>query len=215
MILKKISLAYLGSILLLSLLVTGCTGNSHVQHFLREEVALDFVKRVAVLPLQNNTKEDFSEELARDVLTTQVLALGLFDVVDTGIVDSVLREEGLQPGAPLNLVSMKRIGKRLDVQAIITGSVDLAGDKRQGSIIFPEMALTLNLVETTSAVVLWQASGHRDGNSMIGRLFGLKSSDSFKVALDLAHDLLTTIPLSHGEEQIALEVEPAPLKTKN
>jgi len=134
MILKKTSLAYLGFILLFSFLVSGCAGNSQVQHFLREEVALDFVKRVAVLPLQNNTKEEFAAELARDVLTTQVLALGLFDVVDSGIVDSVLHEEGLEPGSTLSLVSMKRIGKRLDVQAVILGSVNLAGDKRQGSI---------------------------------------------------------------------------------
>ena len=73
------------------------------------------------------------------MVTTQVLAMGIFDVVDSGIVDSILHEEGLQPESPLSLVSMKRIGKRLDVQAVIRGSVDLAGDKRQGSIIFPEI----------------------------------------------------------------------------
>lgn len=215
MTIKKISLAYLGTILLLSFLFSGCAGNSQVQHFLREEVAIDFVKRVAVLPLQNNTKEKFAAELARDVLTTQVLALDLFDVVDRGIVDSVFREEGLKPETPLSLVSLKRIGKRLDVQAVIRGSVDLAGDKRQGATTFPEMSLTLNLVETTSAVVLWQASGHRDGNSIISRLFGLNPSDSFKVALDLAHDILSTIPVTQEGEQTALEAKPVQEKTKN
>jgi len=214
MILKKTSLAYLGCILFFSFFVSGCAGKSQVQHFLREEVSLDFVKRIAVLPLQNNTKDEFAAKLARGVLTTQVLALGLFDVVDTGIVDSVLLEEGLQPGAPLNLVSMKRIGKRLDVQAVILGSVDLAGDKRQGAIIFPEISMTLNLVESSSAVVLWQASGHRDGNSMIGRLFGLKPSDSFQVALDLAHDLLATIPEAQEEERAVLVEEPVDKKKK-
>lgn len=214
MIFKKTSWTYLGCILLCSFFVSGCAGNSQVQHFLREEVTLDFVQRVAVLPLQNNTKEEFAAKLARDVVTTQVLSLGLFDVVDNGIVDSVLYEEGLQPGAPLNLVTLKRIGKRLDIQAVMLGSVDIAGDKRQRSIVFPEMSMTLNLVETTSAVVLWQASGHRDGNSMIGRLFGLNPSDSFKVALNLARDLLTTIPAVQKEGMAAALAAPVPEKSE-
>jgi TolB-like protein len=205
---KKLSLASLGCILCVILYLGGCSSKAQVQHFLREEVALDYVKRIAVLPLQNNTKEEFAAKLARDVVTTQVLAMGIFDVVDSGVVDSVLHEEGLQPGSPLNLVAIKRIGKRLGVEAVIQGSVDLAGDKRQGAIIFPEMSLTLNLVETTSAVVLWQASGHRDGNSMMSRLFGLKPIDSFKVALDLSHDLLSTIPVTREDDFVLNENQP-------
>ena len=209
---KMKSMAFFASILFISFLVSGCAGTSQVQHFLREEIALDFIKRVAVLPLQNNTKEQFAAELARDVVTTQVLALGVFDVVDNGIVDSVLREEGIKPNAPLSLVSLKRIGKRLGVQAVIFGGVDLSGDRRQGSIVFPEMALTLNLVETSSAVVLWQASGHQDGSSMIGRLFGLKPTDSFKIALNLTHDILSTIPRAEEVGQPILNTEQAPVK---
>ncbi len=214
MIPKITSLASLGSILLLCFFINGCAGNAPVQHFLREDITLDFVKRVAVLPLQNNTKEQYAAELARDVITTQVLSMGLFDVVDNGIVNSVMLEEGLKPETPLSLITLKRIGKRLNVQAIFFGSVDVFGDQRQGSIIFPEMALTLNLVETTSAVVLWQASGHKDGNSLLSRLFGLKPSNSFQIAQNLTHDLLSTIPTPQGEEQVLIETEQVTEETK-
>ncbi|MBI4793986.1 MAG: hypothetical protein HY789_14890 [Deltaproteobacteria bacterium] len=174
-------------------LLSGCAGKTTIS-YMREDVTLDFVNKVCVLPLTNNTDQKYAAELARDVISTQILAMNIFDLVDKGIVDSVLYEEALDPGAPVSQLMLSRLGQRLNVQAIMVGAVDLAGDKRVGSVIVPEMSLTLRLIETKSGLVLWQGSGHYAGDSIIGRLFGITPDDTYKVTAKLARELLTTIP---------------------
>ena len=137
--------------------------------------------------------------------------MNIFDLVDKGIVDSVLHEEALDPGAPVSQLMLSRLGQRLNVQAIMIGAVDLAGDKRVGSVIVPEMSLTLRLIETKSGLILWQASGHYAGDSIIGRLFGITPDDTYKVTAKLAKELLATIPERENVSQPAAG-EPAAVK---
>ena len=65
---------------------------------------------------------------------TQVLANGLFDVVDKGLVDSALREEAVNlKNAPMDGATIKMIGQRLNVQAFLMGTIDYAGEIQRGA----------------------------------------------------------------------------------
>ena len=191
-------------------ILTACSGKTTIS-FMREDVTLDFVNRISVLPLENNTDQKYAAELARDVINTQILAMNIFDVVDKGIVDSVLHEEAIDPGSPVSQLMLNRLGQRLNVQAIMVGSVDMAGDKRIGSVIVPEMSLTLRLIEIKSGFVLWQASGHYAGDSVVGRLFGITPDDTYKVTVKLAKGLLSTIP-ERQNVPVPLPAEPVAVK---
>lgn len=177
-----------------TLLFSGCGTKQSSETFLREDIDLDLVTRVAVLPFENYTKEQYIDERVRDVSITQVLALGIADVVDKGIVDSVMREEVIEPGKPIDLVNLKRLGQRLNVQAFLLGSVDEANEIRKGSLTFPELALTMRLVDASGSIVLWQASGRRSGETLMGRIFGIAPKDQFYVTLKLTKKLLSSIP---------------------
>lgn len=174
--------------------LAGCGGKSSSESFLRQDVELGYVNRIAVVPFENHTKDEFAAERARNVTITQVLAMGLFDVVDKGLVDSALREEAIEPGVPLDKPTLKRLGQRLNVQALMLGAVDQAEEGRKGSFAFPEVSLTLRLVEAQAAMILWQASGHNSGYTLWGRLFGLAPRDAFRISLELVRDLLSTLP---------------------
>lgn len=200
------SKVFLLLIVAVALLLAGCSGRKTIT-FVREDVTLDFVKRVAVLPLQNNTDEKYAAELARDIINSKILEMNLFDAVDKGIVDSVLYEEALEPGSPVSQMMLSRLGQRLNVQAIMIGSVDIAGENRVGSVSFPEMSLTLRLIEIKSGLVLWQGSGHHDGDSVVGRLFGVTPDDRYLVAAKLVNKLLRTVPAEAGKEMAPPPVE--------
>lgn len=178
------------------LLLAGCGSKHATESYLRDDVDPGFVQRIAVLPFENNSADGYAANRARELSITQVLALGLFDTVDKGLVDSVLAEEALQQGAPIDALSLKRLGQRLNVQAFLLGSVDQAQENRLGAVSFPEIALTLRLIESNSGMILWQASGHRRGDSWIGRLLGIVPEDSYQVTLHLIRDLLATAPAS-------------------
>ncbi len=193
-------LAYLGqgqvwalaAIIILSL--SGCAAPQSESTFVRQKIDLRYVKKVAVLPFTNNTGDKFAAQRIRDITTTQILSMGIFDVVDKGVVDSALREMAIGKDKPMGTPILKRLGQRLGVQAFIDGTVNDIGSNRSGQFSYPEVSLTLKLIDSNSAEVLWQSSAHRNGYSIWERLFGLSPQDSFQLALSLTRDMLATIP---------------------
>lgn len=181
---------------LLCILLTSCNKSVQREFFLRENIDMGYVTKIAVLPFENNSTDKFAADRSRNITITQVLALGIFDVIDKGIVDSVLLEEAVEYGKPIDQVTIKRLGQRLNVQAFLMGTVDSSGENRRGNIAFPELSLTLRLIDTRAAIILWQSSGYKSGDSVTTRLFGLTPIDSFQVAIKLIRDLLSTVPVS-------------------
>jgi TolB-like protein len=95
--------------------IPGCVGNN-MESFVRPDTDLSFVKRVAVMPMQNNSKDAFVAERVRDMVITQLLANGMFDVVDKGLVDSALRDQAVNLSkGPMDAGVMKRLGQLLHV----------------------------------------------------------------------------------------------------
>ncbi len=174
--------------------ISGCVGDN-MESFVRPDTDLSFVKRVAVMPIQNNSKDAFVAERVRDMVITQLLASGMFDVVDKGLVDSALRDQAVNLSkGPMDAGVMKRLGQLLHVQAFMLGTIDNAERVQRGAVSFPQMVITLRLVDTNNGVIFWQASGHNSGDSLAKRLFGLSSDDSFNVSFKLLRRLLATIP---------------------
>jgi len=193
---NKKSLCIAAVMALLLCLPAGCslTGGAGSRSFVRENVDLGYVEKIAVLPLQNNSKDEFAPEMLRDIIITRVFATKLFDVIDKGLVDSMLREEAIDAGKPIDGPTARRLGQRLGVQALLLGTVDMATEGRKGSVVYPEMAATLRLLDTESGQVIWQASGNASGDSLWRRLFGLSGRDSYQVATGLVNDLIRTVP---------------------
>ncbi len=180
---------------LLLFFLQGCAGTDLAQQtFVRDNVDLGYITRVAVLPFDNNTQDDFAAQRIRDITSTRILALGIFDVVDKGIVDSALREMAIDKDTPLDVPVVKRLGQRLGVQAFVHGTVNSIGESRQGSFTYPQVALTLELLDAESAQVLWRNSDTYSGYSLADRLFGLAPMDAFQITVNLLNSMLATIP---------------------
>jgi len=170
------------------LLLTGCGSGSITKSFLRENASLGHIQTVAVLPFEGGG----DAPRIREFTMTQVLASGLFDVVDKGRVDNLLQQEAIAAAAPLDAATIRRLGQRLNVQAFILGSVKQDTDSR-GSASFTQVTMTLRLVDSETGTLLWQASGRGSGYSLADRLFGMAPKDSFQVTMDLLKDLFATI----------------------
>ena len=189
---RKLALSI--SMIVLAVSLTACGSRTVSGSFLREEVDFAFLQRIAVLPFENNSSDISAPGRARDITITQVLSMGLYDTVEKSLVDNILYEEAIDPEAPIDTLALKRIGQRLNIQAFLLGTVDIAGKSKIGTAEYSEMALTLRLIEANSGLILWQASGSYSGESLGVRLFGLKPTDQFHVALNLVRALLKTAP---------------------
>jgi TolB-like protein len=181
--------------IVLVIALTACGSSKTVSgSYVREEVDFAFMQRIAVLPFENNSKDATAPERARDITITQVLAIGLYDTVEKSLVNNILYEEAIDPEAPIDPLSLKRIGQRLDVQAFLVGTVDLAGTNKVGTAVYPELALTLRLIEANSGMILWQASGSYSGESLGVRLFGMRAASQYQITHNLVRTLLKTAP---------------------
>lgn len=176
---------------------SGCAGTMQPPHtFLRPEFNPQYVRKVAVLPFEDNDIQNQNPGLAnrcRQVTITQILASGLFDTVDKMQVDSVLLKEAVRPGIPIDDKTLRRLGQLLGVQAFLLGSVDEAGEKQKGASSYLDITMTMRLIDSESGLVLWQASGRDSGYSIWDRLFGLGGKDSYQVTVELVRGLLSTL----------------------
>ncbi len=178
------------------LTLPGCMSTwSDKDYFLRDDVDMSFISRIAVLDFDDNDQGDDVAEQVRDLVTTQILARGLFDVIDKGLVKGVVIEESPARGRSyVDAASIKRIGQRLDVQALLLGTLDYSGDGRKGASTFPELSMTLRLIDANSGMIFWQASGRASGDSLWRRILGVSAEDRYRVAMRLIGNLLSTIP---------------------
>lgn len=170
-----------------------CAKQGTMTHFTRQEIDPSYVKRVAVLKFENHTKEKHAGERLRDITTTEILAMGLFDVVDKALVSIILQEETGGKAEALDRITLKRIAKKLRVQGLIIGSVDTYEDKRDRNYAYPVVAVTLRLIDGASGQIIWQASGTESGYSTTERLFGITPKDLSQVSYLLVRRLLKTL----------------------
>jgi TolB-like protein len=180
-------------IVVLAISMWGCGSRKNADQTFMREVSLAYIQTIAVLPFESLAGGEGPTQRVREITMTQVLASGLFDVVDKGRVDSALRAEAIDQKTPIEAATMKRLGQRLGVQAFMMGSVEQTADARTGAAVYPEIFLTLRLVDSEAGTVLWQASSRGSGYSLTDRLFGLTSKNSFEVTLELVSQMLRSI----------------------
>ena len=180
----------------IALPLVGCsTLGSSPESYVRENVDFSFVQRIAVLPFQNNSEDDYAPARTRNITITHVLTRGLFDVVEKDLVDSALRDEVITPGAEIDPLTLKRLGSRLQVQAFLLGTVDLAGSSKIGAASAPQLGVTLRLIEAESGMVLWQASGYKSAASLSNRLLGITGDDDYGITVKVVRSLLRTLDI--------------------
>ncbi|MCP3178290.1 MAG: penicillin-binding protein activator LpoB [Desulfuromonadales bacterium] len=174
------------------LTAVGCSTTRH--SFVEESFDPGYVQMVAVLPLENHSAEKFAAERLRDVVTTELLARRLFKVVEKGDLRRFLREEVAEAETvSLDASTAKRMGKALNVDAYLAGSVDDYSELRNGSYSYPQVALTLRLVDVQTGRIIWQASDSARGYSTFGRIFGFASPSVNEVSYRLVRDLLKSL----------------------
>ena len=155
---------------------------------------LTYIKTVAIVPFQNLTKEKHAEGKLMNVVATEILRRGIFDVVEFGEVDKVLNEEGIRKEKGVISKSVaERAGKRLNVQAFIVGAVEEYGMSRAGSSSYPEVSASLKLIDAKSYKILWEATHSVKGTTIVDRLFGIGKKSSSDLCRELVEEMFDTL----------------------
>lgn len=185
---KRILLALVSGIILS---IGGCGSKGPDSTvYLKENLDLNYVERVAVLPFRNLATDKNAANKVRDVTITEVMATEAFkEVINQSVVDATLREMALSDVTAIDAPVLKILGRRLGVNAFISGTVN---DVQSGSSSYkyPEVSLTLYLIDVETAQVLWRSTAYKNGYSVWNRLFDLDPQDDFEITLQLVREML-------------------------
>ncbi len=188
-LLRKYIIACVLCILMLN---TSCISGIPSFH-IREDIDFSFIKRVAVIPLENLTNEKFAGEIVRQVVISELLASGLVDVVVPGDVMSAINTLGIQPITSPDAKQIKALGDMLKVQAIVMGSVEEYGETRIGNISVPEVTITLMMADTGTGSIIWSVTKTRAEASFMAKHFGAKTKSMSETVLAVVREAIQTL----------------------
>lgn len=161
--------------------------------FLRNDLDLSAVSRVAVLPFENQTGIEYNARRMREIFITELLASGKFEVVDRETVDAALSEitkgTGKSPDAPV----LKILAKKLEVNAFLTGTMNKVEGRAWGEPRYPEISFTLHLIDAETARLLWRSTAYRNAYSD-NRLLKVEPKGTFEITRKLLQDMIASIP---------------------
>jgi len=180
-------------IVFLSFLSAGCASKNTLEYYVRPQLNLASVQSVAVLPFEDPAGNPAMAVQCRQITINQILASGLFDVVEKMEVDRMLQREAVAPSQPIDATELRRLGQLLGVQAFLVGSLNESGMQQKGAAVYPEITLTMRLIDSATGIVLWHATGRESGYSIWGRLFGLEFEDPYQASTNLIRKLLRSI----------------------
>jgi curli biogenesis system outer membrane secretion channel CsgG len=176
-------------------LAGGCSSKTQGSLFVHPNADLSTYQRVAVLPLENLTTDRFAGERVREILVIELSAEGLFEVVEPGEVNRVLKVQNVVSVDDLGPPEIAQIGTALGAQALMLGSVGEYRERRSGTLSAPDIAVTLRLIDVETGLVVWSVSDARTGVSTWTRLFGVGERSQSDVARELVRELVGTLYL--------------------
>jgi TolB-like protein len=151
----------------LLIFILGCVPD----YFVRLKTDISNIKKVAVLPFENFTSDNYAGEKIRRIVITELLSRDI-DVIEPGEVTRLLKELKIRSLGSINVSEIQEIGKTLGVEAVMMGSVEAFGISRGISVTYPEVTINLTLIETSSGNIIWSIRHTTGGASFWTRHFG-------------------------------------------
>jgi hypothetical protein len=190
---KILKVFVLTSLAVLLFISFGCAGRGTPSFYIRQDYDFSYLKKVAVLPLDNLTNEKFAADAVRQVVICELLSTGLVDVAVPGEADAAVDKLGVKSVRSLNAEQIKTVGNVLKVQAVVLGAVDKFGEVRIGNISAPEVTITLMMADTSSGSIVWSVTKTGGGASFMARHFGARSETMSEAVIRVVREAIQTL----------------------
>lgn len=180
------------SIMMFVLFITGCSGvKSKV--YVNPNTNFGFIKRVAVLPFENLTSDRFADKKVRDVFVTSLLSTEVIDVPELGEVLKALESQGIATPEAVTGDVAKSLGQILGVQGLVLGTVEEYSVNRTMSGSFPEIAITLRMIDAKTGNIIWSVSHTEKGGRILPTVFGIGEDTLSEVTVKAAKRIVDTL----------------------
>jgi polysaccharide biosynthesis protein PelC len=153
-------------------LVGGCA-STYSTIFINPEFGFAGVERVAVVPFENLSSDQGIGDYVTRVFLTELLAAKAFDVVEPGEVSHYLAAKGITKNSEETIDQIKDMGKTLNVQAVIFGSIGESTQYRGGAQASHILSLNVRMVGVETGGTVWSAVVNTKGPGFFARMLGV------------------------------------------
>ncbi len=170
--------------------VCGCSGA--VKQYIRPNTDISTIRRIAVLPLENLTSDTYADEKIKSLVIIDLLSRGI-DIVEPGEVMRTLRELNVRSVYTVPTKDIQNIGEMLNVEAVMMGSVEAFEIRKGISVPYPEVSVSLMLLESTSGNIIWSVWHTTGGASFWTRHFGAEDTTLDETSERVVKEAIDTI----------------------
>jgi TolB-like protein len=168
----------------------GCSGGA--RYFRTSPGQLKAPATIAVMPLLNMSRYEQAETIVMHTVVVELLNIKdgraakiwkidrpLFEVVDPGLVETVILEKRLRFTDRLSLEQLQEMGERLSVEYLLVGTVNEFDFVNDGNVRLPSVSISLRIVTCANGKMVW-ASTHSKRGDDAETVFGLGRVESLE-----------------------------------
>ncbi len=176
---------------LLIMAVGGCGVKPTV--FLHPDYNFRFLERVAVVPFENLSTDQGAGARITQVIITELFSSRAFDIVEPGETSRVLESYSIIRTSALTKEQIISIGKQLNVQGLILGTVTESSSQRSGSSTSNTVTIMARMIETETGSTIWSASHSVNGRGFWSSIFGTDSKSQSEVTRKCVKRVIGTL----------------------
>lgn len=187
--------AALALALFFGIMLSGC--GTSIKPFVGKDFKEAEGAKMAILPLDNMSKTQGAGKSLENIMLIELLSRTSLTIVDPGEVAAALSQERVRLATSIKKESIRNLGKTLGVNFLMVGVVheydfqSFSGAAGSGSM--PVIAVTLRVIDTNTAGIVWAGNATRRGNDRetvfgIGRVHSLNALAE-QVAIEFAEAL--------------------------
>ena len=132
--------------------------------YMRPQIDLSEIERIAVLPFDNLSGEEDAGEKITEIFTVELLRMGNFSVAEPGRVKKAVMEKRIRTTRDMDIEALKWLGESLEVDLILAGSVLDFSVEESANKKVPMVTVIARLIEADSGATVWAAYQSRQGD---------------------------------------------------
>jgi TolB-like protein len=188
---KPSKLSKLFTLFFLLFFAGGCATSTSTQ-YIRKNVDYKNLRRIAVLPFESLTTDEYAGEKIRKSVITELLSRGV-DVIEPGEVTRVLIDQKIKSLSSVRTTDLQNMAKTLGVEALMMGSVEAYDISRGISVTYPEVSINLRLIEASSGNIIWSVCQTSGGPGFWTRHFGAEGMSLSETANEVVNEAIDTL----------------------
>ena len=175
--------------------ISACSSATTPYAYVRKNHDQPGVKKVAIFSFHNNTTIAEANKIVTGAFVASLVKMRKFKVEFPGNIKSFLVSERIIVRTGVDLNTIKLMGRRLGVDAVIMGRIEeFVGVEEKKRGVIPVVSISSRMVDVRTGKILWMAQHRKTGDDYIKVLDFGKVRSVGELTKKVVLEMIETMP---------------------